>query len=117
VSNRIKNLPKLKRQTFPSAPIAAPQQFLLARTSTSITLSWSPPPYEETNGIIQYYTLMIVELDTNTTLPPIQSNTTEFTVFNLHPHYLYQCSVAAYTTEIGPFSPPITTQLLQNGIK
>ena len=87
----------------------------MAKTSTSISLSWSPPPYEDTNGDIQYYTLMIVEVDTNTTLPPILSYTTEFTVSNLHPHYIYQCSVAAYTTENGPFSPPVTIQLLQEG--
>ena len=99
----------------PLAPIAAPQQLSVTRTSTSITLSWNPPPFEDSNGLIQYYTIQVTELDTNTTLPPIKSYSTEYTVNNLHPYYVYQCTVAAYTTDNGPYTPSITVQLSQEG--
>ncbi len=99
-----------------AAPNNSPQQLSATMmTSSTITLSWSPPPFEDTNGIIQYYLISITEVDTNITFSPLQSLSTEFTVTNLHPHYTYLCRVAAYTSDIGPYSSPITIQLSEEG--
>jgi receptor-type tyrosine-protein phosphatase Q len=100
---------------FPSAPVAAPQQLAVSQNSTSLTLSWNPPPFEDSNGIIQYYVILVTELDTNTSLPPRNSFTTQLTITNLHPHYTYQFIVAAYTVGMGPFTTPVTVQLDQGG--
>lgn len=97
------------------APIAAPQQFTVSKNSTSLTLSWNPPLFEDTNGLIQYYAILVTEVDTNTSLPPMNSFTTQITLSSLHPYYVYKCKVAAYTTGIGPYTSPITVQLNQEG--
>lgn len=34
---------------------------------------------------------------------------------NLHPYYTYQCTVAAYTVGVGPYTLPITVQLDPEG--
>lgn len=100
---------------FP-APVAAPQQLSVSRrNSTSLTLSWAPPPFEDTNGQIQHYTVLVTELDTNTALPPVNTASTEFTFDGLHPYYVYRCTVAAYTVGIGPYAPAITVQLSEEG--
>ena len=99
------------------APIAAPERLsLTSRSSTSLTLSWNPPPFEDTNGAIQYYTVRVTEVDTNTTFAPRNSFNTQITYSNLHPYYIYQCTVAAYTIGIGPYTQAITVQLDQEGI-
>ena len=81
-----------------------------------MTLSWNPPPFEDTNGPIQYYTVRVTEVDTNTTLPARNSFNTQITYTNLHPYYIYRCTVAAYTVGIGPYTQAITVQLAQAGI-
>ena len=100
---------------LPSAPLASPQQLAVSKNATSLSLSWSPPPYEDTNGNIQYFVISVTEVDTNTTFPPINSSSTRITLNRLHPYYVYKCAVAAYTVDIGPFTTPITVQLDQEG--
>ena len=41
----------------------------------------------------------------------LTSNTTQITVTNLHPFYNYNCSVAAETVGIGPYSERLSVQL------
>ena len=99
------------------APSAAPELLsLVSKTSSSLTLSWNSPPFEETNGPIQYYTVRVTEFDTNTTFPARNSFNTQITFSNLHPYYIYQCTVATYTIGIGPYTQPISVQLDQEGI-
>ena len=40
----------------------------------------------------------------------------QITFINLHPYYVYQCVVAAYTIGIGPYTLPVTVQLAQEGL-
>ena len=80
------------------------------KTSDSISLTWDAPPYESQNGIISQYVIRILENDTGiTTL--FYSNTTTMTVNDLHPYYVYKCSVAAETIDIGPYTAVLTLQL------
>ena len=83
-------------------------------TATSLTLTWQPPSFESSNGVIQRYNVQINEVDTGRMLTAT-SNTTEVTIEDLHPFYSYICRVAAETVAVGPYSTPITVQLNEEG--
>ena len=83
-------------------------------TATSLTLTWQPPSFESSNGVIQRYIIQIDEVDTGRMLTAT-SNTTEVTIENLHPFYSYICRTAAETIAVGPYSTPITVQLNEDG--
>ena len=80
------------------------------KTSDSVSLTWDAPLYESQNGIISQYVIRILEINTSTTTL-YYSNTTNKTVNGLHPYYIYKCSVAAETVDIGPYTAIITLQL------
>jgi len=98
------------------APVAAPEQLAVSKTSTSFNVTWSPPPFEDTNGEIQSYTVYVTELDTGVQFVPTSTSDTQITFTGLHPYYTYQFTVAAYTIGIGPFTIPINVQLEPEGI-
>ena len=84
---------------------------LTAVTSSSVDLSWSPPPTEHHNGIIRQYTVRVVVQDTG----EIYSHSTaqlSITVGDLHPYYTYNFSIAAVTVAPGPYSEPLVVQTL-----
>lgn len=83
-------------------------------TETSFTLSWQPPPFEGSNGIIRQYVIQVLEVDTGSLFTET-TNITELTLDNLHPFYSYSCRIAAETVGLGPFSIPITVQLNEDG--
>ena len=86
------------------APSTPPQGFTGSnQSSTAIVLSWMLPPAIDINGIIQYYTVELDEVWTGHTFTfhPISPN---ISVRALHPYYIYQCRVAAYTVALGPFT-------------
>ena len=84
-------------------------------TATSLTLIWQPPSFESRNGVIQQYIIEVLEVNSGRILTTT-SNTTDITVGNLHPFYSYTCRVAAETIQVGPYSPPITVQLDEDGM-
>ena len=80
-------------------------------------MSWRQPPIEERNGVIISYTIVLVELPTNTTLIyQREGNHTELLVQELHPYYEYRCSVVA-ATQVGasPFSDSVTIRTAEDG--
>ena len=83
-------------------------------TQTGFTLTWQPPSFEGTNGIIRRYVIQILEIETGT-LTTETSNVTQVTLDGLHPFYSYICRIAAETIDLGPFSAPITVQLNEDG--
>ena len=83
-------------------------------TATSLTLTWQPPSFESRNGVIQQYSIEIVEVNTGRIMTTT-SNTTGVTVGNLHPFYTYNCRIAAETIGVGPYTTPITVQLDEDG--
>ena len=88
----------------PSAPSAPPHGLnVTAVDSRSIQLSWTPPPQEYQNGIIQQY---LVNITTNGDEEPLllYSRTSSLTVYNLLPFTTYHCAVAAETIATGPFT-------------
>ena len=96
----------------PTAPPSIPH--LTTVTSYSFTVTWQPPPFEEINGDIQRYTLLIVESETGRQFE-VSANDTQITINSLHPYYNYLCRVRAETTQPGPYSVAISIQLLEQG--
>ena len=94
-----------------AAPYSSPQNLSAASlTSTSITLHWLPPPDHLLNGIIRYYHILISD-PTEVTVHDSLVDGGELEVFvdDLHPYFLYNCSIAAVTVEDGP---PSSIQIL-----
>ena len=99
------------------APGSHPSNFTgMSVNSTSIYLTWDPPPPSQVNGIIREYRINVTEAATGqvfqyTTLP----NVLEVTVGGLHPYYIYHCSVVAYTILPGPYTAVFTIQTEEDG--
>ena len=102
---------------FTTAPTAPPENFTLQVVgSRAVLVSWRQPPIEERNGVIISYTIVLVELPTNTTLIyQREGNHTELIVEELHPYYEYRCSVVA-ATQVGasPFSDSVTIRTAED---
>ena len=92
------------------APSSPPENLnVTSVSSTSIRLSWTPPPAAVQNGIITEYRINVTEVDTGRLLF-YTSFTTSFVVQGLHPYYMYECRVSAYTVAVGPLSDPEVIQ-------
>ena len=91
-----------------TAPTAAPQILaeMVITAATNITITWVPPPLEETNGIIRSYTVTYFP-SSNISAPPteesVSGNETSFTAIGLEPFTNYTFEVAAVTVGPGPF--------------
>ena len=80
-------------------------------------MSWRLPPFEEQNGLIINYTIVLVELPTNRTLIyQREGNHTQLIVEELHPYYEYKCSIVA-ATQVGasPSSASVTITTAEDG--
>jgi len=96
------------------APTAPPTDLYAETTSKSLYISWEPPAIEHTNGLIRYYSIKLYEMQTGLEYL-IESNVSDKTITDLHPYYSYECSVAAFTVNIGPYSNVITETLDEAG--
>ena len=102
---------------FYSAPSAPPQSVTVTSvSSTTMELSWQLPPLDQQNGLIQSYTVIVFEVDTNTTQQIHQDFIQNSIVLTgLRPYYTYMVSVAAYTVGLGP-ATTITATTEQDGM-
>ena len=92
------------------APASAPTNITgHATDSTTIVLSWSPPPPGDQNGIIRSYNISVIEQDTGREFSRDSVNTEE-SFHSLHPFYIYSVTVTATTVAPGPPSLPIIVQ-------
>lgn len=82
--------------------------------STSISLTWTPPPEGTHNGMIRHYTVNITEDDSERELV-FYSPTTSLMVSSLHPYYTYHCRVSAITVEYGPYTDILTVTTREDG--
>ena len=82
--------------------------------STTLILSWDPPPSDQRNGYIRHYVVTVTEHETATEFQE-QSNYTQVTLQSLHPFYIYTCRVAAVTTGPGSYTGNLTIQLPEDG--
>lgn len=88
----------------------------MAVSSTAIEAHWSPLEEEEINGILQHYSLNVLEVVTGKTRF-FERNVTQILLTSLHPYYTYELSVAAATVVgTGPFSSPVRVVTHQDGM-
>ena len=91
-----------------AAPFSPPSALLLTPLSPStLSISWQPPAPEDQNGVIQFYTVKVIEEERMIErVENATNNTTVFSLDGLHPYYHYTISVAAVTVAVGPFNTP-----------
>ena len=97
------------------APVSPPENVALSPvSSTSINITWLPPPSQDINGIITEYRVTVIEVLTGRRFN--FTSTSSFVIaFGLHPHYAYECIVSAYTVGIGPYSQAISITTPESG--
>ena len=101
---------------FISAPSAPPQNVTgTGLDSQTITMSWSPPPSSDTNGVIREYRVNVTEVETGMTLN-LTTATTSITLQSLHPYYNYRCIVSAYTVGVGPYTEVFNIRTPEDGM-
>ena len=81
---------------------------------TSFRLSWSPPPVEHHNGVIRGYNVNLTEIETGRKLR-YSTQSTVIVIRALHPFYLYNCTVTAFTVSEGPSSAIIGVRTEEAG--
>ena len=86
-------------------PSGFPQDISVNNTTPySISLTWTPPPPNQQNGVIIRYVVNVTHIDTLETIQ-YYSTVTSITISGLDPYTTYVCVVAAETTiGVGPFS-------------
>ena len=101
-----------------SAPGTHPSNFTgMSLNSTHIYLSWDPPPPAHVNGIIREYRLNVTEAVTGMLWQfTTDADETELIVGDLHPYYIYHCTVVAYTILPGPVTSAFTIQTDEDGM-
>ncbi|XP_036392033.1 roundabout homolog 3 isoform X2 [Megalops cyprinoides] len=104
--------PMLLVRTPEEVPSAPPQAVSIARVqlgnSSSISVSWEPPPAEAQNGIIQEYRIWCVGNDTQAINRTVDGTTLSAVLQGLVPGTLYQVEVAAVTSAgVGVRSQPV----------
>ena len=100
-------------------PSAAPQNVtIVVINSTSIAVSWYPPPFLDQNGDIIGYQLMITNQNRTNSQPLIfnVTNVTSYVATMLQEFEVYSIEIAAWTAiGLGPFSKPDNDQTLEDG--
>ena len=77
-----------------SVPSGPPENFTIAATSHSITVSWSPPFFLKWNGVITSYNLSCT---IGKSFTSIKWSGTSFKVPSVAPYTSYACTVSAAT--------------------
>ena len=75
----------------------------VAVSSSSIRITWNPPLPEQQNGVIGSYYINVTELPTGIVLEIVAHGDESIEIVNLlHPYYVYECTIAAFTVGLGP---------------
>ena len=102
---------------FYTAPSGAPENIVATSlTSTSVRLSWNPPPADQQNGIITDYYINMTEIETGVTIQLTITGATSLFVDTLHPYYVYNFFISAATVVgQGPYSTLFSIQTPEDG--
>ena len=86
-----------------TAPVSPPQMltgdFI---NSTSIQVTWAPPPEDDVNGIIREYIVRYSLVDGPSAETSLSTNETSVVIAELDEYTLYEVSVSAVTVAEGP---------------
>ncbi|NXU16882.1 PTPRD phosphatase, partial [Pardalotus punctatus] len=97
---------EISARTMQSKPSAPPQDIsCTSPSSTSILVSWKPPPVEKQNGIITAYSIKYIGIDGEDVKPHeilgISSDSTQYLLEQLEKWTEYRISMTAHT-DVGP---------------
>ena len=95
-----------------------PQNFeAVPESSTSMTMTWTPPAIENQNGIITGYVINMTAMNTQETFQLIVTNNTLYIhVDSLVPFTTYVCVIAAHTSVgLGPYSTAVFVTTHEDG--
>ena len=85
------------------------------QSSTSVTVTWDPPPTESQNGIITGYFINVTLLE-NEDVFQLFSVAKKLLIDTLKPFKSYDFVIAAQTSAgIGPYSRTVTTRTPEDG--
>ena len=80
------------------------------------TITWQPPTFEDRNGVIVYYELIVSQSQFEIPDITVNANITSHTLTNLEEHVQYTVVVAAATRiGVGPFSSAVNFTTQQDG--
>ena len=100
---------------FHTVPTSAPTNPIgTATDARTIRLSWGEPPSNQQNGIIREYRVNITEVATGRVFQRV-SATTFIEITSLHPFYVYEWTVSAFTVGEGPYSSISTVTTPEDG--
>ena len=87
-------------------PSAPPRNMGVSVTgSTSSRVTWMPPSIADQNGVIIFYSLILRDLQFNSSDRIFNSSTTSYTFSALNEYNRYSCLIAAATyVGLGPYS-------------
>ena len=88
---------------------------MTATDSTTVLISWMPPPFQHQNGVIREYRVNVTETETGIAYRLVTAATT-LTVPSLHPFYTYDCIIAAFTIAEGPYSVEVNITMPEDGM-
>ena len=90
-----------------TAPSAPPLNVTgMFNDSTSLIVSWDPPPFPEQNGNIVAYNITYQRTDGTDSVTTITTGDQSIIISGLRPFTSYSVKVAAVTVGVGPFSEP-----------
>ena len=96
-------------------PAASPQELQAEIVnSRTLNLTWQLPLPEHRNGIIRRYTVIVEEMETGS-INLYVTDELHIIIDELHPFYTYNCSVAAQTIGLGPFSTEVVIRMPEDG--
>ena len=99
---------------FISAPTASPLNIsAVVLGSKTLSINWSPPPFEHQNGIIRSYIISIIGEDGIEHIETVQN--TSLTITYLHPNYVYNLTIRAVTISKGIKSSAIYFMTEEDG--
>ena len=79
----------------------------------SVGVASTPEPIH-INGIIDHYIVRVMEVYTGRVFT-LRTEEATIQVGPLHPYYVYECQVAAFTVGLGPFGQPFMVQAGETG--
>jgi len=85
-----------------------------ATNSRTVVLSWNSPPSDQQNGIIREYRVNITEVATGRMFQRVSATTT-IEITSLHPFYIYEWKVSAFTVGEGPYTSMLTISTPEDG--
>ena len=88
---------------------------MVALNSSTVQVSWDPPPQDKQNGPVNGYVLSIFGVNSHEEFEIDTDQSSNITLFSLHPFYTYSYTIAAVGIGIGPYSSAVLFQMPEEG--